>query len=147
MCDIISKNCIVLDIDGNNKEDVIFHLCKELQINNRIKNNDYFYKKVMKREDMFPTSIGNYVAIPHGISSHDIKPSICFGRLKKPILWDEEKGEYVKIIILIAVPKNNEDNIHLHIISHLMRQLMHEDYIKRLLNSNKSQIYLALKEG
>ncbi|MGN1181956.1 MAG: PTS sugar transporter subunit IIA, partial [Faecalibacillus sp.] len=78
---------------------------------------------------------------------HVIKPSICFGRLKNPILWDEEKNEYVKIVILIAVPKNNRDQIHLHIISHLMRQLMHDNYMNKLLNCDESQIYSALKEG
>ncbi|MGN1182600.1 MAG: PTS sugar transporter subunit IIA, partial [Faecalibacillus sp.] len=68
MCNIISKQCIMIDIDENSKEDVIFYLCKQLKDNKRIKNNDSFYQKVIKREEMFPTSIGKNVAIPHGMS-------------------------------------------------------------------------------
>lgn len=147
MCGIVSIDTIILDIDAYAKEEVIDLLCNQLKMKKRIKNDELFYQEVMKRENTFPTSIGKLVAIPHGISSSVKESSICFGRLKRPVLWDEEKHEYVRIVVLIAVPKENNQNIHLHIISHLMRQFMHDEYVENLLISNKNEIYLALEEG
>lgn len=72
-------------------------------------------------------------------------PSLCIGRLKKPILWDKEKNEYAIFIIMIAVPITNENNIHIQIISYLMRHLMHDEYIEKLLISDKQGILELLK--
>lgn len=145
MCGILEENRILLDIDCCDKKEVIQLLCDQLKQNHLIENGEMFYKEVIERENMFPTSIGKWIAIPHGLSQNVVSPSICFGRLKKPVLWNEDKQEYVKIVILIAVPKQNENNIHIHIISHLMRKLIHDEYIEKLLIADKNDIYQMLR--
>ena len=147
MCGIIKKETIIVDLDCQNKEEAIYLLCKQLKKAELLDDNELFYQEVINREKMFSTSIGKLIAIPHGRDDNVLAPSICFGRLKHSILWDLESEEYVKMIILIAIPKNNKDNIHLHIISHLMRQLMHDDFIGKLLIGNKNEILKTIEAG
>lgn len=48
---------------------------------------------------------------------------------------------------MIAVPITNENNIHIQIISYLMRHLMHDEYIEKLLISDKQGILELLKRS
>lgn len=45
------------------------------------------------------------MGLPHGKTSNVLRPSICFGRLLNPVIWNEKTGEKVKYVILIAVPE------------------------------------------
>lgn len=144
---IVHKKLILFDVDCYHKEEAINVLVELLEKEGFIHNQNLFMNTILKREAVFPTSIGKTIAIPHSIHENVLKPCICFGRLKRPVLWDKEKGEYVTIVILIAIPKQNQDNIHIQIISHLMRHLMHDNYIERLLISGQEEIFGMLKEG
>lgn len=145
MNEIIQSDCILLELDCHSKESVMEQLVLCLEEKGVISQGDNFLKTLLERERIFPTSIGKLIAIPHGISECVKHPSLCIGRLKKPILWDKEKSEYAIFIIMIAVPITNENNIHIQIISYLMRHLMHDEYIEKLLISDKQGILELLK--
>lgn len=148
MDNLIHSECVVLDIKSKCKGEVIRELIS-LLVKDEVLSDDFeFLKVILDREKIFPTSIGNKVAIPHGISQYVKEPRLCIGRLTEPVLWDKEKNEYVLLVILIAIPlKNAHDNTHIKIISCLMRNLMHESYINQLLTSDKEMILKLLKEG
>lgn len=147
MDEIIQKDCILLELKQNDKEDIIRQLVNHLKEKQYISNAEAFLKIILDREMIFPTSIGKMIAIPHGISEYVKQPKLCIGRLEHPTLWDNEKSEYVIFIILIAVPIQNENNIHIKIISSLMRHLMHDEYVEKLLLSDKQDILRLIKEG
>lgn len=147
MDEIIQEDCILLELKQDHKEDIVRQLVNFLKEKQCISNAEAFLKIILDREMIFPTSIGKMVAIPHGISKYVKQPKLCIGRLKNPVLWDSEKNEYVIFVILIAVPLQNENNIHIKIISSLMRHLMHDEYVEKLLLSDKQEILQLIKEG
>ncbi|EOR20760.1 PTS system, fructose-specific, IIA component [Clostridium sartagoforme AAU1] len=144
---IIKRECIVFDIDVKEKNEAILILVKKLKEHGVITDTDKFYADVLDREVLSPTSIGNDIGLPHGKTENVLRPAVCFGRLKEKVLWNSETEEFANIIILIAVPGNDEDNTHIKIISRLARQLMHKEFIEKLLTSNEDNVFNMLKEG
>ncbi len=147
MNSIVKRECIIFDIDEKEKNEAILVLVKKLKEQGVITDTEKFYKDVLAREKLSPTSIGNDIGLPHGKTENVLRPAICFGRLKNKILWNPETGELANIIILIAVPGNDEENTHIKIISRLARRLMHKEFIEKLSISKKEEIYNIVKEG
>lgn len=145
--EIVYKECILYNLPVQDKKKIIEQLVHSLKKADKIYDQQLFLQAVFKRENMFPTSIGNMIAIPHGMSHQVKQPSLCIARLKDKVLWDQEKNEYVKIVILIAVPDHDDGHLHIKILSHLMRHLMHEEYINKLLKASEQELLDMLKEG
>ncbi|MGG7058809.1 PTS sugar transporter subunit IIA [Clostridium tertium] len=144
---IIKKECIIFDIEEKEKNKVILALVTKLKEQGAITDIKKFYEDVLQREKLSPTSIGNDIGLPHGKTENVLKPAICFGRLKNKIIWNDETEEEANIIILIAVPGDDEENTHIKIISRLARKLMHKEFIDKLLISNREEIFNMLREG
>jgi PTS system fructose-specific IIA component len=147
MNSIIKKECIIFDINEEEKDEAILTLVKKLKEQGDITDTTLFLEDVLARESLSPTALGNGIAIPHGRTENVLRPAICFGRLKDELLWNTETNEFVKIVILIAVPGNDRENTHMKIISKLARKLMHKEFIDKLLTSNNEEIFNMLKEG
>ena len=63
-----------------------------------------FYQDVIDREHIEPTTIGNYVAIPHGMPENVINPKVFVINLMYPVNWG---GEMVNVIFLLALNFHN----------------------------------------
>ena len=145
MSKLIHKNCIVFDIEGE-KNDVIRTLSGELKAAGRITDTEEFYQDVLAREAIAPTYVGFDMGLPHGKTDHVLEASVCFGRTKGPVVWNEETKETADLIILIAVPLSEAGDTHMKILANLSRKLMHEEFRDSLRNSTKDEIYNILTE-
>ena len=144
---IIQKESIIFDINSDNKNEAIYVLIKKLKELEKITDIESFYQDILYREKIASTAIGYKIGLPHGRTKNVLQPAICFGKLTKEIIWNEETNEAVEIIILIAVPQDYVDDLYIQILSKLARKLMHEEFRNKLLNSNQDELYLLLNEG
>ena len=138
---LADKECVVVDIPDTTKDNVIKTLISKLDKVGCISNVEEFYKNVLDREEICATAIGNEMGLPHGKTSNVLRPSICFGRLLNPVIWNEKTGEKVKYVILIAVPEKSSSDIHMKIISSLARKLMHTEYRNILLSGTQEEVF------
>ena len=100
---LIDPQFFYSDLALSSPDEVIKHMCKELENNNII--GEDFCESVLKRETMSPTSFAYSLAVPHSLDLVSNRPIISIAILKNSIKW----GEYnVKIIFLLAT--NNSDN-------------------------------------
>lgn len=143
---LIERECVIFNIKEREKNNVISKMVQALKECGKLNDEKIFLQDVFDREALSATSMGFEIGIPHGKSDEVINPAVCFGRLEEPVIWNEETGETAQIIILIAVPKNDESNLHLKILSNLARKLMHEDFRNILLNENEDCIYELMKK-
>lgn len=146
MSQLLSENCILFDIDAGEKKDVIMSLVKELHAAGRITNTESFYEDVLAREAISPTYVGFDMGLPHGKTDNVLEASICFGRTKTPVIWNEESSEAADLIILIAVPLLEAGDTHMKILANLSRKLMHEEFRDSLRTSTKEEVYQILTE-
>lgn len=95
---IIDETVVHVQLDVDNKDDVLSYLCDELHKHHYVSEN--YKESVFRREKIMATDLGNNIAIPHGSEKEIIKSKIVIATLKKPILWNQHQ---VQIIFMIAM--------------------------------------------
>jgi fructose PTS system EIIA component len=136
---------VVSDIEANNKEEVISTLVTNLDEQNYLYNKELFLKAVLEREYTLPTYIGHEIGLPHSQSEGVKASTVTVGRLATPVKWTDS-GDEVKTVFMIAVPKENEDNLHLKILSKLARLLMHESFRNEVAIADPNDLVVMLNQ-
>ncbi|MEQ4538314.1 MAG: PTS IIA-like nitrogen regulatory protein PtsN [Billgrantia sp.] len=74
------------------------------------------FGRLIGRERLGSTGIGNGVAIPHARSPHCHSPVAAFLKLAEPIDFDAIDGEPVDLVFVLLVPEEADDT-HLSLLS------------------------------
>lgn len=139
---ILTKENIILNAFVGSKEEAI-KLTGSILVEKGYVEASYI-GKMLEREELTSTYMGNFVAIPHGTedSKEMVKESgISFVQVPQGV--DFGAGNIVKLLIGIA-GKNNE---HLDILSNIAIVCSEEENIERLVNAKTADEILAIFEG
>nr|HPM03068.1 fructose PTS transporter subunit IIA [Candidatus Cloacimonadota bacterium] len=118
--EIFAKNLIYLKQDIVSKGHCISQMIDYLFDNNLIDSKEDFTKAVFDREEIMSTGIGRGIAIPHGRSKCVKKLSCVFMTLKKDIDFDSIDGDPVKIVFMLAIP-DNANNEYMKILGQISK--------------------------
>ncbi|WP_243354708.1 PTS 2-O-a-mannosyl-D-glycerate transporter subunit IIABC [Bacillus litorisediminis] len=123
------------------KEEVIRFLVQKLGEEGKISSEDEFYQAVLDREAISPTGFEGGLAIPHGKSSAVREAAFAVATLSKPIgTWESiDPNNQVELVILLAIPKEEEGSTHLSLLSELVTRLSNESYKNNLLQAQTSK--------
>ena len=142
---ILSKDRISLQASAVDKADAI-RKAGELLVTTGCVLPDYV-EGMLTREQSMSTSLGNGVAIPHGIyenRDHILKTGISVLQLEDGVDWDE--GEKVFMVIGIAASSDE----HVGVLSSLADVIDNEENLAELLKTNDPDVvvkYLGEKES
>lgn len=131
---MLSKNCINLDLKGTNKGQIIDELVEMLNAAGKLNDKEEYKKEILKRESQSSTGLEEGIAIPHAKTSAVKVPSIAFGLSKAGVDYDSLDGEPSKLFFMIAAPANASDT-HIEVLSKLTTTLLDDDIRERLLNA------------
>jgi mannitol/fructose-specific phosphotransferase system IIA component len=141
---ILSKERISLQSSAADKADAI-RKAGELLVKTSCVLPEYV-DGMLKREESMSTSLGNGVAIPHGVyenRDHILKTGISVLQLTEGVDWDE--GEKVYMVIGIAASADE----HVGVLSNLADVIDNEESLAELLKTNDPDIvvkYLGEKQ-
>lgn len=141
---ILSKERISLQASATDKADAI-RKAGELLVRSGCVLPEYV-DGMLKREESMSTSLGNGVAIPHGVyenREHILQTGISVLQLTEGVDWDE--GEKVYMVIGIAASADE----HVGVLSNLAEVIDDEESLAELLKTNDPEIivkYLGEKE-
>lgn len=96
---------------------------------------------MLTRELSMSTSLGNGVAIPHGIyenRDHILKTGLSVLQLVESVPWDEE-GDTVQLVIGIAASSDE----HVGVLANLAEVIEDEDILEQLLQTSDPQLILT----
>lgn len=102
---------------------------------------------MLKREESMSTSLGNGVAIPHGVyenREHILQTGISVLQLAEPVEWDENDNVFMVIGIAAAGDE------HVGVLSNLAEVIDNEETLAELLKTNDPDVivkYLGEKES
>jgi mannitol/fructose-specific phosphotransferase system IIA component (Ntr-type) len=113
---ILNPELIKLNCNATTTEGVLEELLYVLKFKSKISNEKSILVKLMEREGLGSTSIGNYSAVPHTKLKELKEPVISIGTSKDGITYNETDKEPVHFIILILSP-NYSPIIHLQILA------------------------------
>lgn len=131
---MLSENCINLNLKGTNKNQVIDELVELLNAAGKLNDKEEYKKEILKREAQSSTGLEEGIAIPHAKTSAVKIPSIAFGLSKTGIDYDSLDGEPSKLFFMIAAPANASDT-HIEVLSKLTTTLLDDNVRERLLNA------------
>ncbi len=134
---LVNENLILLNSDLKTKEEVIRELIKKLHSEGVVTSEEEFYNVVMDREKQSPTGLEEGLAIPHGKSTAVKQARIAVAKLNSPIEdWESiDEDNKVNLVFLIAIPKAEEGDTHIEILSKLTSQFMEDGFINDLQNA------------
>ncbi|WP_395883497.1 PTS sugar transporter subunit IIA [Cytobacillus oceanisediminis] len=142
MSSILTKENILLNKSLNTKEEAI-KLTGSVLVERGYVEPSYI-EKMMEREELTSTYMGNFVAIPHGTedSKQFVKESgISFVQVPEGV--DFGGGNIVKLLIGIA-GKNDE---HLSILSNIAIVCSEEENIEKLISAKSPEEIIEIFEG
>lgn len=132
--DLLETNSIELKATSNSKKQALDKVIDLIFKTGNITDKEEYKKVVFKREEQGTTGIGEGIAIPHGKSNSVKKACLSAMVIPDGVDFDSLDNQKVNLIFLIAVPENN-DNIHLEVLSRLSSLLMDNNFREKLINS------------
>lgn len=139
---VLAKENILLNASVSSKEEAI-RLTGSTLVEKGYVDASYI-EKMLEREQLTSTYMGNFVAIPHGTedSKQFVKKSgISFVQVPQGV--DFGGGNIVKLLIGIA----GKDNEHLDILSKIAIVCSEEENIEKLLAAKSADEILSIFEG
>ena len=142
---ILSKDRISLQSSAADKTDAI-RKAGDLLVKSGCVLPEYV-DGMLKREESMSTSLGNGVAIPHGVyenRDHILQTGISVLQLSQPVKWDD--GDEVLMVIGIAAAGDE----HVGVLSNLAEVIDNEETLVDLLKTHDPEVvvkYLGEKES
>jgi mannitol/fructose-specific phosphotransferase system IIA component len=141
---ILSKDRISLQASASDKADAI-RKAGQLLVTSGCVLPEYI-DGMLTREQSMSTSLGNGVAIPHGVyenRDHILQTGISVLQLADGVDWDEEEKVYLVIGIAAAADE------HVGVLSNLADVIDNEDALSELLKTSDPDVivrYLGEKQ-
>jgi PTS system nitrogen regulatory IIA component len=144
--EVLEESCVIADLQGISKRDVLIELVGTLKKANLIKNEQEVVNVIFDREKLGSTGIGDGVAIPHG-KLKGIRRIICvFGRSLKGVDFDSIDQKPAHIFFLLLAPENSA-SLHLKMLSRISKLLRDPSFRKRLMElADTHDIYRSVVE-
>ncbi|GAB7387489.1 PTS sugar transporter subunit IIA [Bacillaceae bacterium] len=139
---VLSKDAILLNAKVEDKESAI-KLAGRLLVDNGYVEEEYI-GKMLEREAMTSTYIGNHVAIPHG--TEDAKKAVKSAGIsivQVPEGVDFGGDEVARLVIGIA----GKDNEHLEILSKIALVCSEPENVERIVRAQSKEELLAIFAG
>jgi len=144
---ILSKDRISLQASATDKAEAM-RKAGELLVSSNCVLPEYI-DGMLAREQSMSTSLGNGVAIPHGIyenREHILQTGISVLQLTEGIVWDEE-DESQKVFLVIGIAASSDE--HVGVLSNLAEVVDDEESLAELLKTDDPEVvlkYLGEKE-
>jgi mannitol/fructose-specific phosphotransferase system IIA component len=132
---ILSKDRISLKANAKDKSDAI-RKAGDLLVETGCVLPEYV-EGMLAREKSMSTSLGNGVAIPHGVyenRDHILQTGISVLQLENGVEWDE--GDTVFLVIGIAASSDE----HVGVLSNLADVIDQEEFLKELLQTTDPDV-------
>ncbi|MDP4105433.1 MAG: fructose PTS transporter subunit IIA, partial [Bacillota bacterium] len=141
--ELLSKDTILLHMEGSQKEEAINQLVDVLYRTDKVSDREAFKVEIVKREQLSTTGIGDGIAIPHAKTKAVKKAAIAFGKSVSGIHYDALDGKPSHLFFMIAAPEG-ANNTHLDALARLSGMLMKAEVRYQLLTATTAEEILDI---
>ncbi len=106
---ILPPERALFDVPGGSKKRVLEFYSTFIAQNTPSLDSQEVFSRLIGRERLGSTGIGNGVAIPHARSPHCKAPIAGFLKLAEPVDFDAVDGEPVDLVFVLLVPEEADD--------------------------------------
>ncbi|MFB9867545.1 PTS sugar transporter subunit IIA [Vreelandella sulfidaeris] len=112
---ILPPERVLFDVPGGSKKRVLEFFSTFIAQNIPSLDSQEVFSRLIGRERLGSTGIGNGVAIPHARSPHCTSPIAGFLKLSEAIDFDAIDGDPVDLVFVLLVPEEADDT-HLSLL-------------------------------
>ena len=141
--DVITLDCINIDLKGKTKSEIIDEMVDILYNNGKLNDREEYKKEILKREAQSSTGMEEGIAIPHGKTNAVKIPTVAIGISKKGVDYESLDGEPSHLFFMIAAPENSNDS-HIELLSKITTLLLEDDIREALLNVKSKEEVLDI---
>ena len=147
LADILRESCVIADIKGITKREILFEMVETLKRAKLIDDIDPIVEVIMEREQLGSTGIGDGVAIPHG-KMKTLNTILCVaGRSKEGVNFDAVDRQPVHIFFLVLAPEDSA-SLHLKVLSRISKVLRDQSFRGKMLTlTDAHDIYTNIIEA
>jgi PTS system nitrogen regulatory IIA component len=134
---ILPPERTLFDVTGGSKKRVLEFYSTFIAQNTPSLDSQEVFSRLIGRERLGSTGIGNGVAIPHARSPHCKAPIAGFLKLAEPVDFDSVDGEPVDLVFVLLVPEEADD-AHLALLAQVAG-VMNDVETRSTLRKSSSQ--------
>lgn len=134
---ILPPERTLFDVPGGSKKRVLEFYSTFIAQNTPSLDSQEVFGRLIGRERLGSTGIGNGVAIPHARSPHCKTPIAGFLKLAEPVDFDAVDGEPVDLVFVLLVPEEADD-AHLALLAQVAG-VMNDVETRSMLRKSASQ--------
>lgn len=135
---ILPPERVLFDVPGGSKKRVLEFFSTFIAQNTPSLDSQEVFSRLIGRERLGSTGIGNGVAIPHARSPHCKNPLAAFLKLVEPVDFDSVDGEPVDLVCVLLVPEEADD-AHLALLAQVAGVMNDAETRTRLRKSTSQQ--------
>ena len=131
---LLAQSVIKINLQAQTRDEAFKELASLLHEKNLITDPDDTFKRLLHRESMASTAIGEGFAIPHANISDLEEVSLAIGKSEKGIDFSAIDAQKVYLIMMVLFPEGKE-KLHVQILARFARILNSEKHRLELKNS------------
>ncbi len=140
--EILDTRCVVLDLNGQTKGEILERLAGEVSAARSDIDEKHLLSVLIKREEASSTAIADGIAIPHGKVDLGEEVIAAFGRNVDGLDFGSVDGQPTKLFFLLVSPENHP-SLHLRWLAHIASLLKSEAFRNVLLAAGTADDILA----
>jgi len=142
LSELLTPAAVTTRLRAVDKRDAIDELVALLESAHGLESRGEILDRVLRREAMMSTGIGNGVAIPHGKARAVDRMLAACGVSLQGVEFDSVDGERAHLFILLVSPEN-VGTPHVKVLANISRLLKEESVRKSLRDAENPAAFLA----
>jgi len=142
LTELINPQAVTTRLRAQTKRDAIAELVDLLESAHGIDSYGEVLDRVLRREAMMSTGIGNGVAIPHGKAKLVDRMVAACGVSPEGIEFESADGEPARLFILLVAPESG-GALHVKVLANISRLLKEESVRQSLREAPNAEAFVA----
>ena len=142
LSELLTPQAVAASLQATTKREVVAELVDLLESAHGIDSRGEILDRVLRRETMMSTGIGNGVAIPHGKARAVDRIIAACAVSRVGVDFEAVDGERAHIFVLLVSPENVGAS-HVKVLANISRLLKEESVRKALREATDSESVLA----
>ena len=142
LTELINPDAVNTRLRARTKRDAIAELVELLEAAHGIESHGEVLDRVLRREAMMSTGIGNGVAIPHGKAKLVDRMVAACGVCLEGIEFESVDGEPARLFILLVAPESG-GALHVKVLANISRLLKEESVRQSLREAGNPDAFVA----
>lgn len=142
LSELLNPDAITLRLEARTKREALVELVELLESAHGFQSQGEILDRVMRRESMMTTGIGNGIAIPHGKARSVDRMAAAVAVAPEGLDFEAEDGNPVHLFVLFVSPET-ATTLHVRALANLSRLLKEESVRTSLREARSVEDFLA----